>query len=154
MQRQRRALLVHHAFMRDSLCVISQVSRMEANVASRGPQIMSSLLSRYSKDSSGQGLKISEALDWANDSTTKCRAAHLQIYLKAREETLRECGGRWGLGVTMACRSSKTCVEGEQWSGASRLCLPVFRGINRGWDSRPGPVCLLQVSPVAWTPLS
>ena len=145
---------MHHAFMRDSLCVISQVSRMEANVASRGPQIMSSLLSRYSKDSSGQGVKISEARDWANDSTTKSRAARLQIYLKAVDETLRECGGRWGLGVTTACPSSKTCVEGEQWSDAPGLCLPVFRGINRGWNSWPGPVCLLQVSPVAWTPLS
>ena len=121
---------MHHAITRDSLCVISQFSRMEANVASRGPQIMSSLLRRYSKDSSGQGLKISEARDWANDSKMKCWASHLQIYFKTGDEKSQGVRGKGELGVTTAFAISKICVEGQQWNDASGLCLPVFRGIN------------------------
>ena len=113
----------------ERLTLCHQFSRMEANVASRGPQIMSCLLRRYSKDSSGQGLKISEARDWANDSKMKCRASHLRYILRLEMKSLRECGGRGELGVTTAFPISKTC-EGEQWNDDSGLCLPVFCGIN------------------------
>ena len=90
---------MHHAIVGGSLCVISQFSRLEANVASRGPQIMSSLFRRYSKDSLGPGLKISEARDWANDSKTKCRASHLQMYFKTGDDKPQGVRGEAGSGT-------------------------------------------------------
>lgn len=52
----------HHTGTGGSLCISTQDRGiLEANVASTGPQIMSSLLSKTSKDSSLQELKISEA---------------------------------------------------------------------------------------------
>lgn len=40
--------------------------------------------------------------------------------------SLRECGGRRGVGVTTAFPVSKPCAEGELWSDASGSVCPSF----------------------------
>lgn len=105
----------------------------------RGPQIMSSLFRRYSKDSSGPGLKISgKPRDWI---ALAAEGADPQMYFKTGDDKpqgVRGAGGEWGdHGLPV----SKPCAEGELWSDASGSVYSVFCGKSTSRrDPRPGPL--------------
>lgn len=97
MPTQRTALLVHHVIVGGWLCITHQDSRLiETNVASVGPQIMSSLLSKTNKVSSRQELQISEAWDLTNDSKTNSRLHTCEYVLGLKMKILGK-GGEEGV---------------------------------------------------------